>query len=175
MEGSELFRTTALALHAGAALLAWVAGLAVLRTGAGLAAHAAGVVLMAAALGPSLFLGWGSFPSVAKVMFSGLAGLAVVMVIQVIRARRLRDREQAEGQVWMLPGGPIGPGFVRIVGFNVISLSVAGVIVPILRLGGGALGILVAAALIVPVAHVLVERRRSAVLTQLSPAVAARP
>lgn len=174
MEGLELLRTTALALHAGAAVVAWVAGVVLLRTGAGLVAHAVGVILMAAALGPSLILGWGSFPPVAKAMFSGLAVLAVVMVAQVVRARGLRSREQAGGQVWWLPGGPITPGLVRTVGFNVISLSVAGTIVPILRLGSGTLGILIAAALIVPMAHVLVERRRNAILTQLKPAIAAR-
>ena len=172
MEQVDLLRTGALAVHASAAVLAWVAGLVVLRTGAGLAAHGVGVVLMTAALVPSMTLGWDSFPVLAKVMFSGLAVLAVVMVGQVVRAGRIRQREESIGQVWTVRGRPIGPDFVRVVGFNVISLSVAGLIVPVLRVGGGALGVIAVVVAIVPVAHLLVERRRSAVLNQLRLATA---
>ncbi len=154
---AELGHTVFVTVHAFAAALALVAGVLAVHTGRGAGLHQLGVVAMAATLGPSLAFGWPGFAPVARVTFVGLAGLALFMVLQSVRARRVRDRE-------VVPAGrPVGPAYVRVLGFNLIALTVAGTIVPVLRVGGGAVGIVVAVAVTVALGHVLVERRARAV------------
>lgn len=156
-------------LHAAAAVVALLSGIIALNAGHGLGVHRISIVVMAVTLGPSMAFGWAGFPPVARVMFSGLAVLALAMVIQAFRAGRVRAAEIAAGRVWRSGDTPkIGPGFVRVLGFNVISLTVAGTIVPVLRIGGGTLGVLAAVVITVVVAHLLVERRRSQVLAVIS-------
>jgi uncharacterized membrane protein len=154
-----LAHTVFITLHALSAGLALVCGIVLLHTGRGLRAHQAGVVAMAATLGPSLYFGWPRYPPTARVAFVALAGLALVMVAQAVRAGRLGSLPQRRPR--LLAEGPgIAPGLVGVVGFNVVSLTVAGTIVPVLRIGGGTLGVLLAVAGSVTVAHLLVRRRR---------------
>ena len=145
-------------VHALAATAALVSGVVTAHTGRGFGLHQVGVVVMAASLGPSLAFGWPGFAPAARVTFLGLAGLAVFMVLQSVRARRVRSRETVPA------GQPVGPEFVRALGFNLIALTVAGTVVPVLRVGGGVLGIVVAVAVTVILGHVLVERRVRGVL-----------
>lgn len=156
-EAAALGHAAFVAAHALAATLALVAGVVTVHTGRGFGLHQVGVVVMALTLGPSLGFGWAGFDAVARVTFLGLAGLAGFMVVQSVRARRTRDREAR------LQGRRVGPAFVRVLGFNLIALTVAGTVVPVLRVGGGAVGIVVAVAVTVALGHVLVERRMRAV------------
>ena len=153
-----LGHTVFVTAHALAATAALVSGVVTAHTGRGFGLHQTGVVAMAATLGPSLAFGWPGFPPTARVTFLRLAGLALFMVLQSVRARRVRGREAVP------PGQPVGPKFVRVLGFNLIALTVAGTVVPVLRVGGGALGIAVAVAVTVILGHVLVERRVRGVL-----------
>lgn len=140
-------------VHALAATLALVSGVVTVHTGRGFGLHQVGVVVMALALGPSIAFGWSGFAPVARVTFLALAGLAVFMVVQTIQARRARG--------WgVVPVGQVlRPEFVRLLGFNLVALTVAGTVVPVLRVGGGVVGILVAVAVTVTLGHLLVERR----------------
>lgn len=154
---AELGHSIFVTVHAFAAALALVAGVLAVHTGRGAVLHQLGVGATAATLGPSLAFGWSGFAPVARVTFVGLTGLALFMVLQSMRARRVRTREVAP------TGRPVGPDYVRVLGFNLVALTVAGTVVPVLRVGGGALGILLAVAVTVTVGHVLVERRARAV------------
>ena len=140
-------------VHAIAAGTALVAGVLTLLTGRGLAAHQVAVVAMTTALGASLTVGWTDIVPAARVAFLGLAGLAVVMVVQAVRAGRVRARETVR------TGRPVGPRLVRVLGFNVIALAVGGTIVPVLRLEGGVVGVVLAVGLTVAAGHLLIERR----------------
>lgn len=152
-EVAALGHTAFVAVHALFGTLALVAGVVTVHTGLGLRLHQLGVVVLALTLGPSLGFGWAGFDPVARVTFLGLAGLAVFMVVQSVRSRRVRDREATS------QGRPVGPAFVRMLGFNLIALTVAGTVVLVLRVGGGVAGILIAVAVTVVLGHVLVERR----------------
>lgn len=154
-------------VHAVAAFVALVAAVITLHTGRGFTTHRVSIVVMAVFLGPSLVFGWAGFSSLSRGIFLGLAGLAVFMVTQSVRAARARDREVAAGQVVSLssrPGVPgVGPRFVTTLGFNAIALTVAGTVVPVLRVGGGTVGVIICVAVSVTIGHVLVERRHSRV------------
>lgn len=154
-------------VHAVAAFVALVAAVITLHTGRGLVIHRVSIVVMAACLGPSLAFGWAGFSSLSRGMFLGLAGLAGFLVAQSVRAARVRDREIATGQVVSLSSRPgalgVGPRFVTTLGFNAIALTVAGTVVPVLRMGGGTVGVTVCVAVSVAIGHLLVERRHSRV------------
>jgi len=168
----ELGHTLFVTVHAVAATLALAGGILAVHTGRGFALHQVGVVVMTASLGPSLILGWAGFSPPSRAIFLGLAALALFMVVQCGRAGRVRVREIA--RIEALHSGsrpPVGPEFVGVLGFNLISLTVAGTIVPVLRVGGGTLGVLVAVAVTVALAHLLVERRRSRVAAALAHSV----
>ena len=161
--GHTVFTT----IHAVAATLALVSGVVVVHTGRGFALHHVGVLVMALALGPSMAFGWSSFTTLAKVIFVSLAGLALFMVVQSFRAGRVRLREALALSGPAAASRWVGPKFVGVIGFNLISLTVAGTIVPVLRVGGGTVGIIVAVAVTVALGHFLVERRRSQVAAAL--------
>ncbi|GAA1428009.1 hypothetical protein GCM10009616_06620 [Microlunatus lacustris] len=150
---AELGHTVFVTVHALAATVALVSGVVTAHTGRGFGLHQLGVVVMAATLGPSLAFGWPGFSPAARVTFLGLAALAVFMVVQSVRARRVRGREV------LAAGRRVGPEFVRVLGFNLVALTVAGTVVPVLRVEGGVVGIVVAVAVTVVLGHVLVERR----------------
>jgi hypothetical protein len=154
-----LAHTVFITLHALGAGVGLVWGIVLLHTGRGLRAHQAGVVTMAATLGPSLYFGWPRYPPTARVAFVALAGLALVMVAQALRASRWSSARGPRPRLLAEEPG-LAPGLVGVVGFNVVSLTVAGTVVPVLRIGGGTLGVLLAAAGSVSVAHLLVKRRR---------------
>lgn len=140
-------------LHALAASVSLVAGVLAVLTGRGFRLHVTGLGVMALALAPSLVLGWPTFSPAARVTFLGLAGLAVVMTGQAVRAARVRRIEAARGV------GPVGPGFVGVLGFNLIALTVAGTVVPVLRLNAGVLGVALAVVVTVVLGHLLVARQ----------------
>lgn len=142
---------TFVALHAVAATVALAAGVVTVHTGRGLGLHRLGVVAMAGCLLPSLVLGWSGYSPASRVALAGLAGLAVSMVLQSERAARVR-RDRG-----------LGPAFVGVLGFNLVALMAAGAVVPVIRLGGGAMGVTAAVGATVVLGHVLVERRRAAV------------
>jgi hypothetical protein len=174
-------RVAFLAVHASAATVALVAAVVTLHTGRGFVTHRAAVVVMAACLGPTLTLGWSGFSGAARATFLGLAALALFMVGQAFRAGRVRTREIAAGGSVVLSARPgakgVGPAFVSTLGFNAIALTVAGTVVPVLRVGGGTLGLVIAIGATVALGHVLVERRRSrvaAAVRSAAPAQASR-
>lgn len=154
-------------LHAVAAIVALTSGIVVLLRGRGLTMHTVAMMIMAGSLPISMTLGWRDFSTGSKITFAGLAVLAMIMLGQAFRARRIRAQEFAAGQAWDPGRGigiSIGPKFVRVVGFNVIALITGGAIVPVLRAGGGLVGVIIAVAACVSVSHLLVERRRSRVM-----------
>lgn len=160
----ELWHAAFISLHALAAVVALVSGIVTLHTGRGFVLHRIGIVVMAAGLGPSFVFGWPGFSPVARMMFSGLAVLAVFMVVQVFRAGHVRARELRSIDPDPEEHRPlIGPRFVEVLGFNVIALTVAGTVVPVLRVGGGTLGVVISVVVSVAIGHVLVERRKSQV------------
>ena len=156
---AEQLHLALVTLHALAATAALVAGVVAVHTGRGFRVHVVGLVVMALALGPSLAVGWPAFPPSARVAFAGLAVLAVAMVGQTVRAVRIRRTE-------VLPSDrPVGPRFVGVLGVNLVALTVAGTVVPVLRAGGGAVGVVVAVLVTVVLGHLLVARRVRAVTT----------
>jgi hypothetical protein len=140
-------------LHAFAASVSLVAGVLAVLAGRGFRLHVIALVVMALALAPSLVLGWPTFAPPARVAFTGLAGLAVVMIGQAVRAARVRRAEVVRGV------GRLGPEFVGVLGFNLIALTVAGTVVPVLRLDAGVVGVALSVVVTVVGGHLLVARR----------------
>lgn len=119
----ELLRVAVLTTHAAAGLVALGAGVCALRTGRGAPVLMGGVTAMTLLLVPSMALGWREFGPVEKVVFPGLGVLACFMVAQARAAQR------------ELAARGLTPAAVDHAGFCVIALTVAGTIVPLLRLG----------------------------------------
>lgn len=119
----DLLRAVILTAHAAAGLAALGVGVQVVRAGRGSALLVGALMVMTALLIPSMALGWNGFGPVEKVVFPGLTVLAVVMVFHA----RLANRElRTHGRTARV---------IDSAGFCVISLTFAGSIVPLLRLG----------------------------------------
>lgn len=120
---NELIRLILLVVHATAGTAALVTGMLVLWGRAAGWWHVLTLVVMTVSLVPSLALGWSGLSTAIRVVFIGLVGLAGVMTVVAMRGNRhLRRR------------GSLGVAGVDQFGFNVISLTVAGVVVPMLNL-----------------------------------------
>lgn len=143
--------TLAIATHTLAALAALAAGILVLWKNRGVRVHALAITAMTATLAVAMTLGWSDrYESATRIIFSGLAVLAAVMTYIAIRTVRRTT------------GGPGSPTVetVDAIGFNVISLVTAGVIVPVVNMGAGIIGTAVAIVVSVVGTRTLVHRRR---------------
>lgn len=149
--GVEEIRLVLLIVHAAAGTVALAAGALVLLGRGGGLVHVAALALMTLTLGPSLVLGWDGFPGVTRAIFVGLTVLAAVMTVLGVRALRHRAP------------GVVSVGQVDLVGFNVISLAVAGTIVPMINLTGNALAVAGVVLVAFLVARGFVQRRRGLV------------
>jgi hypothetical protein len=148
--------------HALAATVALGAGLSVLRDGRGLRLHVQSTALMTVLVVAALVVGWSAAEPVARVTFSGLGVLAAYMTIHAWRGERIAADEQPARGVATDEPRP-GPRLVEHIGFNVISLVVAGTVVPIVRLGVGPVVVALDVAVCVIVTRAFVHRRRDAV------------
>lgn len=153
MNGHLLFSS----LHAVAAVIALVYAIVALQTGRGVRIHLYSCFAMAALLIPSMWFGWSTFDRGAKPAFVGLLVLAWFMVWQTVRADRIAARVTGSMADRMVPS----PDLVRVIGFNVVALLIAGTIVPVIRLGGGPIGLVVCILVMLAIGHVFVENRRA--------------
>lgn len=127
-------------VHTSFAVVALASGLWVLHSGRALRLHAVAISGMTVAVYGAVALGFSGYPTPSRWAFIGLAVLAAVMTARVMAALRHHPVGATT---------PPPPSLIEPVGFNVISLVAGGMIVPVLRLGGGAVGVI--AALVVSV------------------------
>ncbi|OLF17879.1 hypothetical protein [Actinophytocola xanthii] len=112
------------AAHAAAGLLALVTGGLALRRGRLFDVYLGALAGMGVFLVLALAVSWTETDSVARVLFTALAGLAAVMVWRAVLARR--DRPSA--------GGP-SDSYLEHVGFTLVGLSDGFAVVAVLNAG----------------------------------------
>lgn len=148
-------RFVLLLLHTVAACVALVAGAVAVGSGRGTRIHVGSTWIMTLLLVPSLALGFDRFDGTTRIAFAALTVLALVMSLRVTLAAR---SAAAVGEIT-----PPSRRLADALGFNVISLVVAGTIVPILRLGAGPLVVALDVVVCIVLGRLFVEvRRRSA-------------
>jgi hypothetical protein len=151
--------TTLIALHTAAGLIALAAGCLAAARGSRFALYFWSLVACIALLVPAIAVDWGDLGTATRIVFPALIGLGLYMVW---RATRARGRLET-------PGGVSSDAYFEDVGFTLIALFDAFVVIAVLDLG--APGWLIAAA---GVAGALVARRAIEVLRPASPQVTSR-
>lgn len=152
--------TVLIAVHAVSATLALALGLVAISGGRLFRGYLACLAAMELSLLGAVVVGWPRSPPVANLVFAGLLVLGAVMCWRGVLARRL------------LPSGERpSPAYVDHVGFTLISLVDAFVVVSVLRIGAP-IPIVVAAGVAIGVAGHVVLTAASARLTR-NPALVA--
>jgi hypothetical protein len=153
-------RAALLTLHAGGALVALVVGVALLRAVArhrppvAFGWYYAGVLVTAVTLVPVVALDWSDLATSTRVAYLALCVLAVVLVVEAETTRRSLRRA----------GRFLSPArsgrFVDSVGFTVVALLDAFIVVTALGLGASGWAIAVIAVLVVALASPAVAATR---------------
>ncbi len=117
--------TVLIAVHAASATLALLLGLAALPGGRALRGHLAGLGVMELSLVGAVVVGWQRNGPVLGVVFAGLLALGAVMCWRGWAAWRQRPRS----------GARPSPAYVGHVGFTLVSLVDAFVVVTVLDAG----------------------------------------
>lgn len=140
-------------LHALAGTVAFGCGVAALRRPGWFAAYYWSMVVMATSVAAAVAVAWAELDTVTRLVFAGLLVLAAVMVSRAELARRLAVR-----------GNHPSPDAVGHIGFTLVGLADAFLVVTVMNLGAPG-GVAVAVAVLVAGAgHVAVGRvRRRAV------------
>lgn len=128
-----MWHTIFIALHAAAGAIAFVAGAVALRRGALFQIYLWSLAGMGLFLVPAIALEWSRLDTPSRVLFSALAVLAAVMLWRAVMA----------SGVLPAPGTPPSASYVNHVGFTLIALFDAFIVVTVLNLGAS--GWLVAA------------------------------
>jgi hypothetical protein len=115
-----------IATHAGAGVLAFAAGVIAIPRGRLFAVFLWTLVGTIAFLMAALAVEWDALETTEQVIFAALTVLGVYMVIRAVQAGKIRPART---------GGPT-PAYVDHVGFNLIALFDAFVVILVLDLGG---------------------------------------
>lgn len=139
--------TVFIAVHGGAATIAFVAGALSAPTGRFVGVYRWAMAVMAAALVPAVLVDWATTDPTARVVFVGLITLAAVMVVRAeLAARRHPART----------GGPT-PGYLDHIGFTLISLADGFAVVAAIRGGAPGWAVSVMAVGVVVVGHLTLQ------------------
>jgi len=141
--------TVLIALHALAGTVAFASGVTALRRRAWFAAYYWSMVAMATSVAAAVAVAWTGLETVTRLVFAGLLGLAAVMVWRAELARRL-----------LVSGSYPSPAAVGHVGFTLVGLADAFVVVTVLNLGAPGLVVAAVAVLVAGTGHVAVGRAR---------------
>lgn len=141
-------RVVILVVHAAAGVVALAAGCVALMGRGGAWTHLVAVVVMTGTLVPSLYLGWSGFAAATRVVFLGLLVLSIVMCVIAVSVVRGAEHPRR-----------LSPELADRLGFNVISLVVAGTIVPIINVSGNAVVVAVVALVALLAARAFVQWR----------------
>lgn len=139
-------------VHAAAGTAAFGAGFAALRRPAWFGFYFGSMVVMAGSVAAAVVVGWDTRPPGARAIFSGLLGLAAVMVWRADLARRL-----------LAAGDFPSEAAVGHVGFTLIGLADAFVVVTVANAGAPGAVVLAVAVGVAVVGHVLLGRGRQRV------------
>lgn len=123
-----MWHTVFVTLHAVAGVIAFVAGCLAIRRASWFATYLWSLLVMALALVPSTAIAWPDRDGAGRGLFLALTALAGFMVWRAVLARRMRP---------VAPGGP-SARYVDHVGFTLVALADAFVVVLVLDLGGPA-------------------------------------
>lgn len=147
--------TVFIVLHALSGAVAFGCGCLALRRTAWFAAYFWSLLAMVAFVGAAVAVSWTEFDLVTRLLFSGLGLLAAVMIWRAVLARQL-----------VRAGGrhPTS-GFVDHVGFTVISLLDAFVVVAVLDLAAPVWAVVAAGVVGGIAGHVAIGRVRRALLS----------
>lgn len=139
-------------VHAAAGTVAFLAGMAARRRPAWFGVYFVSMVVMAGAVAAAVVVGWDAQPTGARLIFSGLLGLAAVMLWRADLARRLLvagifPSAAADGHV----------------GFTLIGLADAFLVVTVANVGAPGAVVLAVAVGVAAAGHVLLGRGRQRV------------
>lgn len=146
-----MWHTIFIALHATTATIALVAGLLALPAGRFFAVYRWALAGMAVFLVAALVVGWSGNEVVTNVIFAALLILAAVMLYRARLAGRLLPAST---------GGPTAT-YVNHVGFTLVSLTAAFVVVAVLRAGAPDWLLAVSAVAVGAVGHVALGAARA--------------
>ena len=140
--------------HAVAGLIALVSGLVTIRNGRLFDTYLTALAAMTVFLVFAIGVEWGALDTTARVLFTAFAGLAAVMLWRAGRARR--DRPAAASRP--------SASYVDHVGFTLVALFDAFVVIAVLDLGAPIWAVVGAGVLIAVAGHFAL-RRAERVLT----------
>lgn len=141
-----------IALHAAAGTAAFGAGFAALRRPAWFVVYYLALLVMAGAVAGAVVVGWPAEPTAARWIFSGLLVLAGAMLWRAELARRL-----------LVVGDYPSPAAFDHVGFTLIGLADAFLVVTVSNLGAPGAVVLGVAVLGAVLGHVILARGRQRV------------
>jgi hypothetical protein len=151
---AAMLHTVLIGIHAALGGLALVAGIVAIRRGRLFGVFLCSLIGTIVFLAAALVVEWSGLDTTEQVIFAALAALGVYMVIRAVQAARLRPNL-----------GRPSPAYVNHVGFNVIALFDAFVVILVLDLGAP-VWLMVTAALVVAIGGHFVRR---AIRDQLTP------
>ncbi|GAA1033220.1 MULTISPECIES: hypothetical protein [Amycolatopsis] len=148
-----------IALHAAAGVIALVAGtVALLRAGRFFDTYLVSLTATTVFLALAVAVEWTVLPSGGRVLLSAFVVLAVVLVVRGVLARRMRRAGQLSS-----------PAYVEHVGFTLVALLDAFVVIAVLN-AGAPVWLVVASGVVLAVAGHFVLRWAKRVLSEKPPA-----
>lgn len=137
--------TVFIVLHALSGVVAFGCGVLALRRTAWFAAYYWAMVVMAVTVAAAVAVTWRDLDSVPRLIFVGLLVLAAVMVLRAELARRLLQR-----------GAHPSPAVTGHVGFTLVGLADAFLVVTVLNLGAPGWAMLTVGVVVAVVGHIVV-------------------
>lgn len=145
-----MFHTVLIALHAGTGVLALLAGtVALLRAGRFFGTYLVSLVATTVFLAGAVVTDWVVFDPGTRVLFTALVLLAVVMVARGVLAGRVRPT-----------AGRPSPGYLEHVGFTLVALLDAFVVVTVLNAGAPVWLVVASGVLLAGAGHVALRRTK---------------
>ena len=120
-----MLHTVVIGLHAASGVVALASGLQAMRGGRLLRTHLWSLVATIAWLAVAVALDWAALPPAGRVLFAGFTALGGYMVWRAVQALRRRPA----------PGVRPSVAYVRDLGFNLVALSDAFLVIAVLDLG----------------------------------------
>lgn len=147
-----MWHTLFITIHAVSGVVAFVSGYVTLRRGSLFPLFLGSLTAMAVSLVPALATAWGGLDAVTRVLFAALTGLAAFLVWRAARAGRIRPAA----------GNPSSSAYIDHVGFALVALVDAFVVVTVLNLGAPGWLIATAGVAIAVAGHLAIqgEKRR---------------
>jgi hypothetical protein len=154
-----MWHSAFITLHAASGVVSFVAGCTVLRRGTLFRTYLWSLAGMALFLALAIAAEWGTLGTALRVLFSAFVVLAGFMVWRADQARRIR------------PTAATGPSatYVEHVGFTLVALFDAFVVIAVLNAGGPAWLVATGGVLIAVAGHFALRTARSRLVPSASP------